>query len=317
MRSWLALGAVFAGLGAALGYGAVSLYRMPGPSQGNTIVIVPHGGLADVAEALKAAGVVRSEVMLRGFAAVTAWQGPLRAAELAFPPHASLAAVLATLRSGRPVEHRLTIPEGLTSARISLLLAHADGLSGDVEVPREGAVLPQTYAYVRGARRDSVLQRAEAAMDHALAQAWATRAADLRLTSRHDLLVVASLVEKETRLPAERPIVARAFYNRLKRGMRLQSDPTVVYAASGGDGELPSGLTRSELDQPTPYNTYVIAGLPGGAICNPGIASIDAAAHPAQSDALYFVADGSGGHVFSDSLDEHDKNVQRYRRLSR
>jgi UPF0755 protein len=192
------------------------------------------------------------------------------------------------------------------------LLAEADGLRGDVEVPAEGSVLPQTYAYELGMTRASVLARAQAAFVHALAGAWAGREAGLPLRGPEEAVVLASIVERETAVARERPLVARVFYNRLRLGMRLQSDPTVVYGVSGGSGVLPRGLSRADLEQvAAPYSTYASAGLPPGPICNPGVSSIDAVLHPAASAALYFVADGSGGHAFADSLVEHDRNVRR------
>jgi UPF0755 protein len=317
MRRWLIAGFVFVGLGAALGYGLLVLYQAPGPLGRDEDVVVPRGGLDGVATVLAARGVVARPLVFRVFAELTAWQGKLRAAELSFPAGASVQRVLEVLRAGHPVQHLLTIPEGLTSAQVAGLLARADGLEGDVEVPPEGAVLPQTYAYVRGATRASVVARAETAMQQALHAAWAGRAAGLPLGSPRDVVVMASLVERETHLAAERPLVARVFFNRLARGMRLQSDPTVAYGESGGAGGAAAGLTHEALQRPTPYNTYVITGLPAGPICNPGIASIDAVVHPAESAALYFVADGTGGHVFSESLGEHEKNVKRYRALGR
>lgn len=309
-------GVVLAGLGVAAGFGLTSAYEGPGPLAQQRDVVVPHGTSRAVAEALQQAGVLDGTSLFRVFAAVTAWQGPLRSAELSFPAHASVEQVLAVLRTGRPVQHLLTIPEGLTAARLGALVARARGLAGDIELPREGAVLPESYAYAFGATGRSVLSRAERAMDERVMEAWRSRAPDVKLGSPREMLILASLVERETHLPAERAMVARVFLNRLARGMRLQSDPSVVYSESGGDGELPGGLTRDALERVTPYNTYVLPGLPEGPICSPGAASIFAVAHPARSDALYFVADGTGGHVFADSLAEHVRNVQRYRQLT-
>jgi len=317
MRRWLVAGLVLVGLGVGLGYGVLALYRAPGPLVHDVDVVLPRGGLAGVTGVLAARGVVAWPGAFKVFAQLTAWQGPLRAAELRFPAGASVQRVLTILRAGRPVQHMMTIAEGLTSAQVAGLLARADGLEGDVEVPPEGAVLPQTYAYEWGMTRRSVLARAELAMDQALRAAWAGRAAGLKLASMRDVVVLASLVERETHLAAERPLVARVFLNRLALGMRLQSDPTVTYAQSGGMGVQAGGLTREALERPTPYNTYSITGLPAGPICNPGIAAIDAVVHPAESAALYFVADGTGGHVFSESLGEHEKNVKRYRARAR
>jgi UPF0755 protein len=279
------------------------------------IIVIPHGGLDRIGAVLKGAGAIGSVPAFEGAAALTGWQGPLRAAELEFPEHASLAQVLLTLRAGRAVQHKVTFAEGLTASQIAEVLAQADGLTGEIVVPAEGSVLPETYLYERGATAASVLRRAEAAMREALDRAWAGRSADIGLGRRDDLVTIASLVERETHLAAERPLVARVFYNRLSHGMRLQSDASVVYGDSGGGSDMPGGLSRADLERANSYNTYMEAGLPAGPICSPGVAALHAAAHPARSDALYFVADGAGGHSFSDSLDEHLLNVARYRGL--
>ena len=317
MRRWLILGTVLAGLGAGLGYFGLQVLTAPGPLPEARDIVIPRGGLEVAGEKLRSAGAINSVRVFRLFGALTEWQGHLRAAELSFPAQASLAQVLLILRRGHPVQHRVTFPEGLTAARIGQVLARAPGLDGDITLPDEASVLPETYLYERGMSIASVLQRGKAAMQRALETAWRNRAADVGVRSAAELLIVASLVERETHLGAERPLVARVFYNRLAQGMKLQSDPTVVYEASGGDGELPAGLSRAALEQAGPYNTYAMTGLPVGPICSPGVAAIEAAAHPARSAALYFVADGSGGHVFSDSLAEHLQNVRRYRALSR
>lgn len=302
-------------LGVGVGYAALVAFEAPGPLESPAIVVVPRGGLEQVGAALKAARVIGDARVFSVFAGLTAWQGRLHAAELAFPEHASLARVLLVLRSARPVQHKLTIVEGMTASRIGRALAQADGLVGEIEVPAEGSLLPETYLYERGESTRGVMQRAGMSMQLVLAREWSSRAADLGVATAQAMLIVASMVERETHLASERAIVARVFYNRLSHGMRLQSDPTVIYAESGGDGVLARGLSRSGLARATPYNTYVISGLPVGPICSPGVASIEAAAHPARSDALYFVADGTGGHVFADTLEEHMRNVRRLRGL--
>ena len=276
-------------------------------------MVVPHGSPTDVAASLLRAGVIRRPLLFRLAAALTVRAGALHAAELAFPAHGSLREVLAVLRTGRPVQHFLTIPEGLTAAQIARLIDRAPALTGGIDLPPEGAVLPQTYEYSYGTTRDALLRRAEAAMRAALARAWDGRDPGLPLDSPAQLLTLASIIERETARPEERAHVAAVFVNRLRRGMRLQSDPTVAYAASGGEVTAGHGLTRDELDAPNPYNTYRVAGLPPGPIDSPGIASLQAAAHPAPSDDLYFVADGSGGHAFARTLEEHHRNVARWR----
>ena len=266
-----------------------------------------------VADALRGAGVVASAPLLRVAALLTSGDGPVHAAELEFPTHASLRQVLVVLRTGRPVQHLLTIPEGLTAAAIADLVGGAEALDGDVAVPEEGAVLPQTYAYERGALRQTVLARAEAAMRRTLQQAWRARDPSIGLATPEQALVLASIVERETGRAEERPHVAAVFLHRLRLGMKLQSDPTVLYGASGGLGSLDRPLSRADLERDDPYNTYRIDGLPPGPICSPGVASLDAVLHPEPTADLYFVADGDGGHAFSASLKDHERNVQAYR----
>ncbi len=316
MRRWLLAGVGLTTLAAGLAASVVYTWRAPGPSTYATDFVV-HGRFVSVANGLQDAGVVRRAWVLRAYEAATTWQGAIRAAELSFPARASIETVLSILRHGRPVQHLVTIPEGVTSARVGQVLAGSAFLEGEIVLPREGAFLPESYAFVRGSSAGALLARGEADMSAEVARAWAGRTPELMLRSARELVVLASLVERETHLPAERSRVAAVFLNRLKLGMRLQSDPTIVYAASGGGSELAHGIRRDELAASSPYNTYERLGLPGGAICNPGAASIEAAAHPARSNALYFVADGTGGHAFADSLEEHARNVARYRSLAR
>ena len=224
--------------------------------------------------------------------------------------------MLLVLRSAKPVRHRLTIPEGLTAAQIARLLDHADALNGDGLLPDEGGMLPDTYIYERGTTRAQIVARGRAAMDRALAQAWASRSDGLPLADPRALLVLASMVEHETARPEERAHVAGVFVNRLRQGMRLQSDPTVIYAVAGGLGPLDRRLTHADLVWPNPYNTYTVPGLPAGPIDSPGLASLAAAARPDATADLFFVADGGGGHVFARTLDEHQRNVARWRALN-
>lgn len=319
MRRLLGALLILLGVAVVLAGGAVlyakHVYDAPGPLPQARAVVVPHGGLGRVATTLRSAGVIRSRTKFRIAALLTRGQGALHAAELLFPAHGSLRQVLAVLRTARPVEHHLTIPEGLTAAQIALLVANAPDLTGPAQVPPEGAVLPQTYDYEYGTSRAALLARAERAMRQALHAAWVNRDPGLPLHSPQQVLILASIVERETAKPEERPHVAAVFLNRLKAGMKLQSDPTVIYGASGGMGELDRSLTRADLERDDPYNTYRIDGLPPAPICSPGVASLQAVTHPAQSDDLYFVADGTGGHVFARTLTEHDRNVARWRAL--
>ena len=292
-----------------------SAYDRPGPLATPRDVLVPHGGPDVVAATLLDQGVIDNPTLFRAAVLVTHFSGPLHAAELAFPPAASLREVLRVLRLGRPVQHHLTIPEGLTAAQIAELIGKADALNGDMPAVMEGNLLPETYAYERGTSRTAIFDRASAAMEKALTEAWGTRSPGLPLTSAREALILASIVERETAKPEERPRIAAVFLNRLRQGMKLQSDPTVIYGVSNGLGELDHKLTRADLDHDSPYNTYRIPGLPPGPIDSPGIAALRAVTQPAATGDLYFVADGTGGHAFSETLEGHNRNVARYRAL--
>ena len=301
--------------GGSVWYGR-HVFDAPGPLAIGRVVVIPRGSNAQVAEALAAAGVIDSPVAFRNAAALTMANGKLHAGELAFPQQSSLHGVFTVLRTARPVQHKLTIPEGLTALQIARLLDKAEALTGEIKPPPEGAMLPQTYAYEYGATRASLIERATAAMQRALAQAWASRADKLPISSPADLETVASMVERETARPEERPHIAGVLYNRMRRGMRLQSDPTVAYAVSGGLGNPDHPLTRADLDVASPYNTYRINGLPPGPIASPGVAALEAAAQPEATEDLYFVADGTGGHSFSRTLEEHLRNVAHWRAIN-
>ena len=318
MRRLLRALAVVVVLAAAGGWFAAGLYRSPGPLPEAKAVMVPRASARQIGAVLQREGVVASPAPFAVAALLTRPAGALHSAELLFPAHASLREVLAVLRFGKPVQHKLTIPEGITATEVAELVAAAPALDGDMPIPAEGSVLPQTYLYEHGAARAAVVERARRAMGTALAVAWAGRSPDSApLTSPGDVLTLASIVERETSHAEERPLVAAVFLNRLRRGMKLQSDPTVIYGASGGAGVLDHGLTRVELDRDDPYNTYRIAGLPPGPICMPGPASLQAVTHPAPSDDLYFVADGTGGHAFARTEADHLRNVARWRDVER
>ena len=317
MRSVLFILGLLVMLGGGAAAYAFWVYDEPGPLPASNVVLVPRGGLDQVADTLAQEGVVRSAFTLRAAAVATRGQGAVHAGELEFPAGASLRQVLAVLRTARPVQHRLTIPEGLTATQVALLIENAPALDGDPAVPEEGRLLPETYAYERGTPRAALVERGRAAMDRALARNWAARNADVPLDTPRDALILASIVERETGRPEERPRIAAVFLNRLRRGMKLQSDPTVVYGASGGLGTLDHGLTRAELDRDDPYNTYRIAALPPGPICMPSAAALKAVTQPLPGDELFFVADGSGGHVFAKTEAEHNRNVVRWRDIER
>ncbi len=287
----------------------------PGPAAEAVQLVVPRGGTTMIAAALAERGVVADPRVFTAAAWLTRDQGPLRAAEFVFPAGASVEQVLQVLRHGRPVQRRLTIPEGLTIRQILPLIDRAEGLVGDTPGFAEAALLPETYTYQWGDTRAALVTRADTAMDAALAEAWAARAPGLPLASPREALVLASIIERETGRPEERARVAGVFINRLRRGMMLQSDPTVAYAAAAGPLDRP--ISRADLDRDHPFNTYRIRGLPPGPIAAPGRESLRAATRPEVNEFLYFVADGSGGHAFGRTLEEHNANVARWRALNR
>lgn len=305
----LALTVVVAGLGI---WQAKRSYEAPGPLAAPVNHLVPRGGVEAIAASLLQAGIIADGRAFALAAWVTRGQGPLRAAEFGFPAGASLADVLAVLREARPVQRRLTIPEGLTAAQIVALLERTEGLNGPIPPLAEGTILPETYSYQWGDARAALLRRAEAAMEAALAEAWMQRAEGLPLATAREALVLASIVEEETALPEERPRIAAVFLNRLRRNMPLQSDPTVAYAASAGTG-LDRALSRADLERDSPFNTYRVRGLPPAPIAAPGREALRAVTRPAQTEELYFVANGEGGHAFARTLEEHNRNVARWR----
>jgi len=292
------------------------LLAKPGPLPEARVLVIPHGGSATVAQALQNAGVIDQPLVFRLAVWSSPGAGPLRAAEFAFPPHVSLSQVLSILRTARPVQHHLTIAEGLTAQQIAAVLARAEAATGQAAIPAEGSVLPQTYDYEYGADRAALQSRAQGAMARLVEVAWAGRAPGLPLATPKEAVILASIIERETALPSERAHVAAVYVNRLRLGMKLEADPTVAYGISGGSGLLEHPLTRADLRKDNPYNTYRNTGLPPGPICAPGRESIEAALHPAVSDDLYFVADGTGGHVFSHDFATHDAAVARWRALN-
>ena len=305
-------------VGAALFIGK-QRFDAPGPLAEDKVVNIPRGvGPRTIAEQLEHEGVIDQPwVFLGGVIALKA-RGELKSGEYKFPAHASIADVVETMIEGRVLQHAFTVPEGLTSEQVVARLLAEDSLTGPVkEIPREGTLLPETYKFTRGMTREQIIHRMQQESARVLHEAWEHRSPDLPLKSPEEMLTLASIVEKETGKPDERSRVAAVFINRLKRKMRLQSDPTIIYGLTRGKGSLGHGLTKSEMEQATPYNTYLNDGLPPGPIANPGRASLDAVANPARTKELYFVADGSGGHVFSESYEQHQKNVAKLRGLER
>ncbi len=292
-------------------------FETPGPLAEDKVVNIPKSfGNRDIADLLVREGVIDQPLVFLGGVFVLKAQGGLKAGEYQFTKHASVREVVETIAEGKVVQHLVTIPEGLTSEQIVQRLLENDILSGTIkEIPREGTLLPETYKFARGMPRDQVIQRMQQAQRRVLQEIWERRTPDLPVKTPEQLVILASIVEKETSRPDERTRVAAVFANRLKQRMKLQSDPTIIYGLVGGKGTLGRPIMRSEIEQPTPYNTYVIDGLPPGPIANPGRASLEAAAGPARTKELYFVADGTGGHVFAETYEQHQKNVARLRQM--
>ena len=288
-----------------------------GPAARAVNVTVPQGAsLAAAADRLEQAGVIASARRFRIQARLLGSGDPIKAGEFAFPAGASASDALGILQGGRAVQRVVVVPEGLPSVMVRDRLLKAETLVGDVPVPVEGSVLPDGYAFERGETRAAVLARMQAAMRGYMAQAWPKRAKGLVVDTQAKAIILASIVEKETGKPAERPTVAAVYANRLRLGMPLQADPTVIYPITKGR-PLGRRIRQSELRAKNGYNTYASPGLPIGPIANPGQLSIDAVLHPAKTSALYFVADGTGGHVFANTLDEHNRNVTKWYAIRR
>lgn len=292
-------------------------FDAPGPLQQDLVVNVPRGsGLRDISGLLNRDGVINQPwVFIGGVLLLKAREG-LKAGEYRFKAHESISDVVTAMSKGEVVIHEVTIPEGLTSEQIVGRLMDNDVLTGNIDdVPPEGSMLPDTYSFTRGETRAQLIEQMQRAQQRLVQEIWARRAPDLPLKTPQQLVILASMIEKETGKPDERTRIAAVFVNRLKHKMRLQSDPTIIYGLVGGKGSLGRPIMKSEIDEPTPYNTYQIDGLPPGPITNPGRASLEAAANPARTRDLYFVADGTGGHVFAETYEQHQKNVLKLRRL--
>ena len=290
-------------------------FEAQGPLAEDKIVNIPaESGVRDIAELLQREGVIdKPWIFVAGALAMKIQgRGDLKAGEYQFNKQASIREVVETLIEGKVVPHLVTVAEGLTSEQIVQRLMDSEILNGNVkEIPREGTLLPESYKINRGTPREQLLQRMQQAQRRALQEIWERRMPDLPVKTPEQLVILASMIEKETGRPDERTRVAAVFVNRLKRKMKLQSDPTIIYGLVGGKSSLGRPLMRSEIERPTPYNTYVIDGLPPEPIANPGRASLEAAANPARTKELYFVADGTGGHAFAETHEQHQKNVAR------
>jgi len=291
-----------------------------GPLDKTKNIVIPRGaGPVTMARVLHEQDVISHPQLFRVALLVDATPKVIKAGEYEVPAHISMKALVDLLQSGKVVQRRFTVTEGMTTSEILDLLRKTEALSGEITVNvREGDLLPETYFYSRDDTRDGVLLRMKEALDKTLDEAWRKRVAGLPLANRREALILASIIEKETAVAAERPRVAAVYINRLRRRMKLESDPTTAYGLTDGKAALGRELTRADLQSNSPYNTYIVPALPPGPICNPGRASIVAAVNPAPRDrSIYFVADGQGGHAFAASLYEHNRNVARWRDIQR
>ena len=305
----------------AVYYGGEFWFNRPGPAAPKgeeTIIVLDHGlGVKAIGQRLQVAGVVRDAKFFALWTRFKGLGGRLKAGEYAIPSKASMAEILSLLTAGKSILHKLTIAEGLTSVQVIRLVAADSILTGDTgPAPAEGTLLPETYLFPRGETRGGIVSKMRKAHDDLLVELWPKRQLDLPFSTIGEAITLASIVEKETSLPAERPRVAAVYINRLRKHMLLQSDPSVIYGLTKGE-PLGHGLRQSELEKITPYNTYKVAGLPPTPIANPGRASVEAVLNPSRTNELYFVADGSGGHVFASTLAEHEANVRKWRKVER
>lgn len=291
--------------------------KAPGPLASDRVLIIPkESGITEIAELLEREGLIEHPWVFRVQALVSGNWTKLKAGEYLFKARASQQDILDIIAEGKAVEHAITIPEGLTSEQIVARLMENDLLTGEIiQAPREGAILPDTYKFQRGYPRQQIINRMAQDQRRIRDEIWRRRPADLPIKTPEELVTLASIVEKETGRADERPRVAGVFINRLNRKMKLQSDPTIVYGLVGGKGTLGRSIQRNEITQATPYNTYVIDGLPPGPIANPGRAAMEAVVNHSRTKDLYFVADGSGGHAFAETLEQHNRNVARWRQV--
>ena len=308
-----------AAIAVAIGFGIHS-YTGAGPLSENKIVLIERGqGVGQIAEKLAQENVISQGAV---FKIAARFNDSLKAGEYEFPARVSMAETIEMMAEGAVFDRKITIAEGLTVQQIIKRLKAREDLSGDIkQIPKEGTLLPDTYHFVKNENRQDILNRMQTAMREAIDTAWENRAAGLPVTTKDEAIILASIVEKETGVAKEREKVAGVFVNRLKIGMALQTDPTVIYAITKGDikedgmGPLGRRLLRKDLEIDSPYNTYKYPGLPPGPIANPGRAAIEATLNPAEHDYIYFVADGTGGHAFAKTLAGHNKNVAEWRKV--
>lgn len=296
------------------GFWFINDIRRPLPlTSAITLELSSGRGIRSLSAILKDKGLVRHPLIVRLSARIYGYDTRLKAGEYRLEPGMSLLDVLEKISDGKVILHRLTLPEGLTSAQMLELIADNPLLSGNItESAAEGEMLPETYSFHKGTPRNQIIRNAKSAMQKALRETWQNRAEGLPLNSLQELLILASIIEKETAVSSERAKVASVFINRLNKNMLLQTDPTVIYALTQGKKELGRSLRRKDLSVDSPFNTYKYAGLPPAPICNPGLKALEAAAHPEDTPYFYFVADGNGGHRFAKSLSEHNRNVKNW-----
>ena len=306
-----------AGLG-ALGFFTYQEYTRPGPLADKKVFVVEKGyGTPEIAAALEDGGIIRDARVFSGMAYVTGTRTRLKAGEYEFAAEASMRDVMALIASGKSITYKISIPEGWTSEMAVARVNANEILEGSAAtVPAEGAIMPDTYVFRRGMTKQKLVDDMQAAQKSLLDDLWQKRSPVLAIGTKEEAVTLASIVEKETGVADERPVIASLFMNRLKKGMRLQSDPTIIYGIVGGKGKLDRALTRDDIMAETPYNTYRIDGLPPGPIANPGRAALKAVLNPSPTEYLYFVANGSGGHAFSTTLEEHNRNVKKWRQIA-
>jgi UPF0755 protein len=321
-RVLLSLGLLFAITAAgliSLGIAGFNRFVAEGPLEQPKVLVIDRGlGTTDIARTLEEAGVIADQHVFTAAAFLTGSRGRLKAGEYEFPAHASIRDVMNKIASGEAILHKVTIPEGWTTEMALNRVRENDVLTGDLTVtPKEGEILPATYSFTRGKTRDELVADMMQAQKKLLDELWMNRDPNSPVKTPLEAVTLASIVEKETAVAEERAEVAAVFINRLRKNMRLQSDPTIIYGIAGSKGKLDRPLSKADIASKTPYNTYQIDGLPPGPIANPGRASIEAVLDPATSKALYFVADGTGGHVFAETLAEHNANVKKWRGIER
>ncbi|WP_127145827.1 endolytic transglycosylase MltG [Pelagibacterium montanilacus] len=305
-------------VGGAVLFGISSFNADSAIPEDRSFVVEQGNALATVANRLQEQGLISNAMVFRLGAIAMRRDTDILAGEFNIAAGSSMSDILREITEGTPIQLQVVVPEGFTSWQVVARVDANTHLTGSIDVmPPEGSLLPGAYAYRRGDTRQSVIDRMTAAMDAAIEDVWAGRADDLPIDTPEEMVILASIIEKETAVADERGLVAGVFTNRLEIGMRLQSDPTIIYGITLGEGTLGRGLRRSEIDEVTPYNTYQIDGLPPGPIANPGIEALEAAANPTETTALYFVADGTGGHAFADSYREHQDNVAAWREIER